>query len=657
MGDKINPTTSGNLVYVPALEFCRIKNANLSTIKKLSIFADICRLNTLYMIAKAGSGHIGSSFSSMEIFVWLLFEELQTSNFIKFEGDLFFSSKGHDAPAFYSVLMAAGYLSIDYIHKLRQINGLPGHPDISIPGIITNTGSLGMGISKAKGLIFANRLQNKFHRVFVLTGDGELQEGQIWESLISAVNYELKELTIIVDHNKLQSDTFVKQVSDLGDLVSKFKAFGCRVESCDGNNLSDLANTLNLIKNDARPKIVIAHTIKGKGVSFMEHTALDSDTQMYQFHSGAPNEQSYQLAIQEILERLKLYTSTEGISSIELISVESKKNLPSMTRAQKLISSYANALLQSANKHCNLVVLDADLLMDTGLKLFKDHHPKRFIECGIAEQDMVSVAGGLARKGFLPIVHSFSAFLSSRPNEQIYNNATENTKIIYVGSLAGIVPGGPGHSHQAIRDISVLSAMPGLNMMEPSCEREVELLLKWCIEKAPSSCYIRLFSIPWEISFSLPDNYEPVYGQGHVLLEGYDILIIAYGPMLLEEALKTANNLKAKNISAKVINLPWLNHVNSLWLKKVIGNCSFIFCIDNHYIKGGQGSLIASEIASWDDFQITVKIIGVNNSIPPYGNHEQVLHACQLDHISITNTIYGSMVKEKTYEKINYYHL
>ncbi|HAU1685164.1 TPA: transketolase [Legionella pneumophila] len=644
MGDQVGQALDGILYYIPYSEFQRIRNIKLLPEKKADIFADMCRFNTLYMIACAGSGHIGSSFSSMEIFSWLLLEELRIADTTNSEGDLFFSSKGHDVPAYYSVLIGLGRLPFDFIHKLRQINGLPGHPDITTPGVVTNTGSLGMGISKAKGLVFANRLQKKSGRVFLLTGDGELQEGQIWESMISAVNHGLHEITMIIDHNKLQSDTFVKNVSDLGDLESKLRAFGWRVERCDGNNIKDLVDTLALIRKDPRPKAIIADTIKGKGVSFMEHTSLDSDTEMYRFHSGAPDAKSYQLAVQEINERLDCKLSKENIAPCEFIMVEREKKCLASQATQKLISAYSDSLILQANSNPNLVALDADLVLDTGLGPFRDQFPERFFEFGIAEQDMVSTAGGMALKGLLPVVHSFSAFLSARPNEQIYNNATEKTKIIYVGSLAGVIPGGPGHSHQAIRDISALSAIPGLTLIEPSCEREVSLLLDWCINKASGSCYIRLFSLPWEISYTLPEGYQPTLGIGVVLNEGSDTAIITYGPVLLGEALKAANILNKQNISVKIINLPWLNYVDSRWLKDVLESCKLVFCLDNHYIIGGQGCMISREIASWGA-DIVVKIVGIKD-IPPCGTNWQVLSAISLtdrDIVEVINTSFNEM--------------
>ena len=210
---------------IPYSEFERVLSLKIPREGRASMFADMCRFNTLYMIAYAGSGHIGSSFSSLDLISWLLLEELKPASTTHPFGDVFFSSKGHDAPGYYSALMGIGKLNFNLLHKLRRIDGLPGHPDVSTPGIVTNTGSLGMGISKAKGMVLANRLANRSGRIFVMTGDGELQEGQFWESLISAANQGLHEITAIIDHNKLQSDTFVQHVSDLGDLEAKLRAF------------------------------------------------------------------------------------------------------------------------------------------------------------------------------------------------------------------------------------------------------------------------------------------------------------------------------------------------------------------------------------------------------------------------------------------------
>lgn len=635
MGDLVGQAVEGTLYYLPPGEFRRLLAQDLPAPRRVALFADMCRLNALYMIARAGSGHIGSSFSSLEIVSWLLLEEMG-------EGDVYFSSKGHDAPGYYAALMALGRLDFDLIHKLRRLDGLPGHPDIGTPGIVTNTGSLGMGISKAKGMVLANRLTGRPGRVFVMTGDGELQEGQFWESLGSAVNLGLHEITAIVDHNKLQSDTFVKNVSDLGDLEAKLGAFGWRVARCDGNDPAALAATLASLEGEARPRILIADTIKGKGVSFMEHTSLDSDVAMYRFHSGAPDAGAYRQAAQEIMDRLGERFQDAGLGAPAFETVERPATTPPPATAQRLVAAYSRALIDQAGKHPNLVALDADLILDTGLIPFRDQYPDRFIECGIAEQDMVSMAGGMALNGLLPVVHSFACFLSARPNEQIYNNATEKTRIVYVGSLAGSVPGGPGHSHQAVRDISALAAMPDMTLVEPSCEAEVAPLLDWCLSEAPGSSYIRLVSLPWEVPYTLPADYRPRPGQGVALSQGDDVAVIAYGPVMLSAALAAARLLgETQGLAVRVINLPWLNQVDPDWLRSALGPCRSVHCLDNHYLAGGQGDLIARTVAAWGT-GIPVQVQGLTD-IPPSGTNPEVLAALGLDGPGIARAISATL--------------
>src|SRR5262245_30130308 len=203
MGDiQTDQGVSLELQYVPVSEFERLRAAPIGAVDRVRAFAALARINALYMIAGAWSGHIGTSFSSLDIMSWLFLNELRDLDKGPGQCDIFFSSKGHDAPALYSVLIGLGLLPADRLHQLRRLDGLPGHPHVETPYIQANTGSLGMGISKAKGMALANRLTGNRRRIFVMTGDGELQEGQFWESLASAVNLKLGEITVIIDHNK-----------------------------------------------------------------------------------------------------------------------------------------------------------------------------------------------------------------------------------------------------------------------------------------------------------------------------------------------------------------------------------------------------------------------------------------------------------------------
>ena len=637
MGDQIGQIVNGKLIFIPFDEFERVRKSNISYLNKLEVISSLSRINVLYMIANAGSGHLGSSFSSMEIMT--LFVSKMNTQEKKSNMPVFFSSKGHDAPALYSVMIASGLIEFSMIHKLRRLNGLPGHPDVLTPGIVTNTGSLGMGVSKAKGMIFADR-QNKIKKnYYVLMGDGELQEGQFWESLISAKNYEMGELTVVIDHNKLQSDSFVSNVSDLGDLEAKLKAFGWKVFRIDGNDMASLINAIDEADKICDiPKVIIADTVKGKGVTFMEHTSLDSDVDYYKFHSGAPNEDNYKLAVSELLDKAEHQFKTLGLENLNYDFVTRPTiTITESVKSNKLVNAYSETLIKEAEKNSKILALDADLILDTGLIQFKEKFPDRFIECGIAEQDMVSIAGGIALKGFLPIVHSFSCFLSSRPNEQIYNNSTERTKVIYVGSLAGLIPAGPGHSHQAVRDIASVSSCPNLIMFEPCCEEETKKGVEWAINKSSTSVYIRLVSVPVTLPFKW-NMTNLIPGVGSFLRNGTEVLIISYGPLMLKHAFEVAEKLEAeKGISVAVLNHPWLNYFDINYLSEIINKFQYIFTIDNHYYEGGIGQKINALLTNRNS-KVSIKNIFING-IPVSGQIDEVLEFHKLDTLSISHMI------------------
>ncbi|MCZ7660886.1 MAG: thiamine pyrophosphate-dependent enzyme [Xanthobacteraceae bacterium] len=627
MGDLIGNVVETSLYYVPRAEFQRARALNGPLAERVALYADMARLNTLYMIARAGSGHIGSSFSSLDIVSLLHLAELDPRR-----GDVFFSSKGHDAPGLYAVLIAQGILPEDKLHRLRRLDGLPGHPDIGTAGLVANTGSLGMGVSKGKGLVRANRLAGRDRRVFVMTGDGELQEGQIWESLVSAANDRLGELTVIVDHNKFQSDYAVARTSSLGDLEGKFRAFGWHVARVDGHDLAALeALFADLRRVTDRPKVVIADTVKGKGVSFMEGTAIDSDVEMFRFHSGAPKAEEYLRAVEEIEARISRRLAALGAMPIRVENVGKPEIPPAAANPARLFPAYTDALLAAAARRPDLVVLDADLVLDMGLMPFAERFPERFIECGIAEQDMVSQAGGLALGGYTPVVHSFSCFLSTRPNEQIYNNATEGTRIVYVGGLSGVVPAGPGHSHQSVREISAVGGIPNLVMVEPCCPEEVGALLDWCLEEHAGPSFLRLASVPYATAARLPAGYRPRLGCGVELRPGRDGTIVAAGLVMVAEALAAAELLAADGLAFGVASLPWLNRVDAAWLAGLATRSPVLVTLDNHFRAGGQGEMVLAALAR-SDVRPLPRCLAIGlEQVPPSGRNDEVLAALALD--------------------------
>ncbi len=304
------------ILIVPNNYISKILKKKITSFLKAEFLASCLRLNTISIIKKAGSGHIGTSMSAMDIFVWIKFfnsinkkQKLRNPN-----RNIFFSSKGHDAPALYSCLYAQKIISEKKYIKLRRLNGLDGHPDVSINGIEANTGSLGMGISKAKGISWAKKYLKLKGDVIVLVGDGEFQEGQIFESLQTAAHQKISNLIVIMDHNKIQSSEFVNKIINLGNIKKKILSFGWHVERCNGHNFRSINQVFKKIKRiKNKPKFIIADTIKGKGISIMEHTKVMKKNSYYQWHAGAPNDKIFDKSQSELIKKIKFLAKKNNL--------------------------------------------------------------------------------------------------------------------------------------------------------------------------------------------------------------------------------------------------------------------------------------------------------------------------------------------------------
>ncbi len=630
---------------IPEKEFERVRAANIDKYIKLQIMADMCRANAIATVKRAGSGHLGSSFSSLDIVTYLYFAEMNIAEVgvSHPDRDIYFSSKGHDVPGHYAVLHSIGMIAEEQFTNLRRHGGTHGHPDTTINGIEANSGSLGMGISKAKGMAWAKRATDAGGRVMVMTGDGELQEGQIWESLQTTVQQKVNNLIVIVDYNKFQSDKALKHIIDLGDLESKFKIFGWHVERCDGHDFAALEKVFARLKGVAdKPKVLIADTVKGKGISFMEGpTDWPDEEYLYKWHAGAPDDESFESGYRELTENINSRLQSVGLEALasQVIETRERNRVKLKDTAEKVVNAYGEALVELGSQRQDLVVMDADLSADCGLRGFENTFPQRFIETGIAEQDMVSTAGGLALQGLLPVVNSFGVFLASRANEQIYNNATEKTKIIYVCHYAGLIPAGPGKSHQSVRDISLFGALPNVTIIEPANAVETKAALKWCVEEAPQSCMMRLVISPSPRTIEFPEDYNFTFGRGTVIADGHDAVLFAYGPVMLNEALKAADILGQQNLSLKVINQPWLNYIDETWFERQIAEFGAVFVLDNHSQYGGLGDQVLNTAQKIDAAHSKRFIKFGLDEFPACGTPPEVLAYHQLDGKGIATKI------------------
>lgn len=618
-----------DIYYIPKKEFDRVWNSRIDQCVKLEIIADMNRVNTFASVKKAGSGHLGSSFSSLDIVTFLYYHELNTMSPDRKnpDRDIYFSSKGHDVPGQYAVLYSRGFLPEDQMLLLRRVEGLCGHPDVSTPCIEANSGSLGMGISKAKGMAFAKKYLKHGGRILVMIGDGELQEGQNFEALQSAVFQGLNNITVIVDHNKVQTDKAINKVIDLGNLEEKFRAFGWHVDRCNGHNFPELERAFKLSRDIVnQPKVLIADTIKGRGISFMEHPkALKEGCGYYKWHSGAPDDESFIRGFSELIGKIDQKLTHSGLGKVQTIQAPPEERIPGAVSNEYVAEAYGEELLKIAQKRNDIIVLDADLAMDCRVRKFECTLPGQFIENGIAEQDMVSMAGGLALQGLLPVVNSFAAFLASRSNEQVYNNNCEKTKIIYACHYAGLIPAGPGQSHQSLRDISLFGALPDIEILQPCNAAETRMVVDYCLNTAKRSCMIRLIIGPSPRIITLPDNYTLQKGIGAVIRDGSDAIIFAYGPVMLHEALVASELLEKRNIFVKVVNFPWLNSVHSPWLKDIIGKINTVFILEDHAPFGGlSDTLVRQAVSAGLTNGRKFEVLGIEGA-PAWGRPWEVL--------------------------------
>jgi transketolase len=274
----------------------------IESIDELKHLATRLRIDIVEMIGAAGSGHPGGSLSEVELLVGLYFRVMRhdPANPSWPDRDRFILSKGHGCPALYAVYAAAGYIDHSLLATLRKLDSpLQGHPDKrKLPILEASTGSLGQGLSVAIGMALAARLDGKDYHTFCMVGDGEIQEGQNWEAALFGAFHKLKNLTLIVDDNKIQLDDFTAKILNIEPLAEKFRAFGWNALEIDGHDIEGVIKALEQARNNKsdKPTVIVANTIKGKGVSFMENNV--------KWHGVAPKPEEVTAAVKELEAKL-----------------------------------------------------------------------------------------------------------------------------------------------------------------------------------------------------------------------------------------------------------------------------------------------------------------------------------------------------------------
>lgn len=645
------------------------KNYSLS---KLINLANYMRGVCLTAITLAGSGHPGGSLSIIDVVAALYLKianhDPQNPNWDGRDRIIF--SAGHKAPALYTGLAVSGYFPIEKIATLRRFESpFQGHPHrLKLQGVEASTGSLGQGLSIGVGIALAAKLDKKNFYTYVITGDGEWDEGQMWEAALQAAHYSLDNLIVIIDRNYLQIDGDTEAVLRLDPLNKKLQAFGWQVFKVDGHNIKELLSVFKKAKKIRnKPIAIIAKTIKGKGVSFMEGRP--------EWHGKAPSEEQLHQALKELnlLKKIDLETFKKVAYSyqkkvdqkINSLTPKFKKSYRWNTQEKMKVVMEPTRVgfgkaLKKAGENKKVVVLGNDISDSVKATNFFKNHPERknrFFSMGITEQSTTSVAAGLAKEGKLPVMSTYGVFISQRNADQMRTTVCYGDfNVLFGGAHGGISVGQDGPTHQSLEEISVVSVLPNMKMVVPADSLETEKAVLHLLFKVKGPKYVRFTREATPI-VTKPEN-PFVFGEANIYRfrqekdwfidafeiflaseyknEQEDLTIIACGPEMAE-ALRAAWILKReKGIETRIVNLHTIKPLNKEAVIKAAKETSAIIVAEEHQ-KGGIGDKIASIILE-AGLNTSVKFlrIGVEDRFGETGQPWELIYAFGLsaEHIA-----------------------
>ena len=597
-----------------------------SIIPVLQHVAARLRLASVRSTSAAGSGHPSSCCSAADIVAALFFGHMafNAKNPQHNHNDRFVLSKGHAAPLLYAVWAELGLIKHSDLERLRKIDcDLEGHPTPRLPFVDVPTGSLGQGICAAIGIALNARRVGSDYRTYVLLGDGESAEGSVWEAAQVGELYQLDNLCAITDVNALGQSGATQWQHDMAALHRKWTAFGWRTLVIDGHDMAEILAALDEAKRTSgQPTMILAKTVKGKGVSFME-----GDTGWH----GKPIKQGDELdqALAELEEHLgnnRLLPSITAPSSHHKdsdglpITVKLPR-VPPYDLGNEVATrvAYGTALAALGEVDSRIVALDADVGNSTFSQTFQHANPKRFYQMYIAEQVMIGAAMGFASRGAIPFPSSFACFLT-RASDFIRMAGIGQMNIKLAGSHAGVSIGEDGPSQMALEDLAMMRAVPGCAVFYPcdgvSTERLVEVAAAY-----QGMAYIRTSRPKTPVIYSSTDEF--VLGGSKVLRESAgDVVTVVAAGVTVFEALKAYEALLSEGIAVRVIDAYSLQPIDKATLVTAGHQTGGrIVTVEDHYPTGGLGDAVSEAVASDD---ITVERLAVR-AVPRSGGSAELL--------------------------------
>ncbi len=590
------------------------------SIEQLQEAANQMRGYDLVALHAAGSGHAGGTLSIMDVnaalYLHVARHDPRNPNWA--DRDRIVWSTGHKAPALYVGLAFAGFCPLEETMTLRKLSSaFQGHPHwLKLLGVEVSTGSLGQGLSICVGMALAARLDGRTNKIFCLMGDGEQQEGQVWEAAMEAGHYRLDNIIAIVDCNRLQIDGWVKDVMQVEPLEEKYTAFGWETMRIDGHDMCQVVEALEKAKAvEGKPVVILADTIKGKGVSFMQDQAG--------WHGKTPN-------FDELMAALKELGLSESIPVAELLARAKSYQGEVDRRLEGKMPKYSREYWWNAGDSMKVkmeptrkgfgqslaangddervVCLGLDISGSITISDFyagKPERAQRWISMGIAEQSATSAAAGMAREGKLPVLGSYATFSAARNLDQIRTSVCYgNFNVLIAGAHGGVSVGPDGATHQALEDLFAMQGLPNMSVVVPCDIVETRKATDYLLLKHVGPKYIRFAREATPIVTEADTPF--VFGRANVIRlrdesagfieafetrlaseyrnESEDLSIVACGPMV-PEAMRAAFILKREyGYETRVLNMHTLKPMDAEALIRAAHDTGVVITAEEHQI-------------------------------------------------------------------------
>lgn len=581
------------------------------------------RIHSLKMTAIAGSGHPSTCLSSAELIACLFFNEMayNPKDPEDWTNDELVLSKGHAAPILWAAYAEAGIIPEKELMNLRKVTSvLEGHPTPRMKWIKAATGSLGQGLSVGVGMAIAMKLGKSPGRVYVLMGDGECAEGAVWEACNSASHFNLNNLYAVVDINRLAQSEATMHGHNIEAYKRKFKAFGWDVISIDGHNVQNILKAFDKAKENKNPTAILAKTIKGKGVSFLE----DKNG----WHGVPLKGDDLHKALEELGAMpdidSKKYVRKPRKSRKNQLS--NRYNFKKNTYKDKTATrrAYGNALLNLAKVNESVIAIDGDVKNSTYAEDFFKSYPQRAFQIFIAEQNMAGIGIGMSAKGYLPFIATFSAFLS-RAHDQIRMASYSFSNIKFVGSHSGVSIGADGPSQMGLEDLAMFRPIPGCVVLYPSDAYSTEACVE-SLARYKGLSYLRTTRPATPLIYTKGEKF-PIGGAKIIRRTKNDMAVVIAAGITVHEALMAYEGLKKEKISIRIIDAYSVRPLDKALITTEVGKAgNKVVVVEDHYQCGGLGDAVAAALGGKADIiHLSVK------DLPRSGKPEELLNRYGID--------------------------